>query len=212
MNGKPWTETDIAELKKLYPDNAAKAVAEIIGRSLGAVYGMAKKLNLSKSDAFYASVESGRTLGQHDTSGCFVQGQKPWNKGKAFPSRGRSAEMHFKKGRQPHNTKPIGSERLNDGYLQRKMTNTGYPPKDWVPVHRLLWEQHNGPIPNGEVLIFSNGDRTDIRLDNLEVLTRGQLAIRNSIHNYPEELAELMRLQGQVKRQIRKREKAEHEK
>ncbi len=57
-------------------------------------------------------------------------------------------ETMFKKGQVGTRFMPIGSERINaDGYLDRKVSATGYPPRDWVAVHRLLWIEHHGPIP-----------------------------------------------------------------
>lgn len=38
-----------------------------------------------------------------------------------------------------------------------------------LPVHRALYIAANGPIPKGGQIVFKNGDKTDIRLDNLEL-------------------------------------------
>ena len=59
-------------------------------------------------------------------------------------------------------------------------------------MHRLLWEQANGLIPPGHVVVFMDGDRTHIAHDNLELITRGELARRNTIHNLPEDLKEVL--------------------
>ncbi|WKE65039.1 HNH endonuclease signature motif containing protein [Gallaecimonas kandeliae] len=124
-------------------------------------------------------------------TGCFEKGNSPHNAGvKGWQAGGRSAETRFKKGDQPSNWAPIGSERLCDGYLQRKMTDTGYPPADWVEVHRLLWEEHHGPIPDKHVVTFKDGDKANITLDNLELISRAEHAMRNKMGfgSYPEEL------------------------
>lgn len=130
----------------------------------------------------------GMTTGR---SGYFEKGQKPWNAGmKGWKAGGRASETQFKKGDKPHNWVPVGTERLLDGYLQRKMTDTGYPPADWVEVHRLLWEEHQGPIPESHIVVFKDGDRTHIALDNLELISRAENAIRNKLGfgAYPDEL------------------------
>lgn len=40
------------------------------------------------------------------------------------------------------------------------------------PVHRRVWEEANGPIPEGHVIHHRNGDRLDNRLENLECILR----------------------------------------
>ena len=40
-----------------------------------------------------------------------------------------------------------------------------------VSLHRYVWEQANGPIPDGYIIHHKNGDRYDNRLENLEMVT-----------------------------------------
>lgn len=107
----------------------------------------------------------------------FVKGQTSWNKGKKFESRGRSAETQFKKGQRPLNYRPIGSERYTkDGYVEIKVSDTG---RRWKHKHVHLWEQVNGAVPKGHAVIFLDGDKYNLSLDNLKLITRGELARLN---------------------------------
>lgn len=115
---------------------------------------------------------------------------------------GRSAETRFKPGNRPHTWVPIGTEQIRDGYLWRKVTD-GHGRHDWRQVHVMLWEQHNGPVPKGLILVFRDRNKQNIQLDNLELITRAENCRRNSIHRYPPELKEVIRLQKKLERAIR---------
>lgn len=104
---------------------------------------------------------------------------------------------------QPHTRKPIGTEKVDsDGYLRRKLTDTGYPPKDWVAVHRINWEAAHGPIPKGHMVIFRDGDKTNVAVENLELISFREQMRRNTLHNYPKEIAQAIQLRGALIRRI----------
>lgn len=114
--------------------------------------------------------------------GRFRKGQQPHNKGQKMPAdtyEKCSATM-FKKGQiagaAARKLCPVGAEHFNAS-MQYWTVKTG--PKKWAAKHRLLWEQHHGPIPPGHVVIFRDGNPHNITLENLEMLTRAQLATRN---------------------------------
>ena len=47
----------------------------------------------------------------------------------------------FKPGNRPWTHRPVGAQRITkDGYLQRKVSDTGYTPRDWTGEHILMWE------------------------------------------------------------------------
>lgn len=73
---------------------------------------------------------------------------------------------------------PIGSKTVDPsrGY---HLTKVREGTRGWVPDHILLWEQHHGPLPKNMFLIFANGNKDDIRLDNLLLVTRGELGLLN---------------------------------
>ncbi len=54
---------------------------------------------------------------------------------------------------------------------------------------------------------FKDGNKQNIALDNLELVSRADLMKRNSYHNYGKEIAQLVQLKGAVTRQINKRER-----
>lgn len=112
-------------------------------------------------------------------TGWFRKGREPGNKGKrmeefASPEAiARSAKTRFKPGHRPKNELPVGSIVENsDGYLLRKKSMVGSQWERWEMLHRAIWEEQNGPIPKGMVLIFLDGDRTNCNIENLEIVTQ----------------------------------------
>lgn len=206
-----WTEEEIALLRKLYPHFTSLAIARTMGRTEGAISGQARKLGLKKSEE-HLKVNGGRWRGDHPNSvpHRFPKGLVPWNKGKHVVTGGRSAETRFKPGSKPGNWMPIGSERItNDGYLHRKLTDTGYPPRDWVPVHHIAWKEAGRQIPTGFRLVFKDGNKLNVALDNLELVSIADLMRRNTIHNLPPEVRDVINLRRALVRKINRHERAQ---
>ena len=110
-------------------------------------------------------------------TGRFEKGQDSHNKGqKMLDHVYRAAEpTMFKPGNLPHNTLPVGTElELPDGYLWVKINDIPKAKKNvnWKQKHRLLWEQNYGPIPEGHLVIFKDGDRRNFDLDNLACISK----------------------------------------
>lgn len=203
----------LAELTTRYPNEKAAKIAESMGVSVCNVRYQAQKLRLRKSKEFFASSESGRTDGKRGLTGRFQKGHQTWNKGINFPSRGRAVETQFKKGHRPMNAQPIGSYRITkDGLLQRKISNDkGSNSKRWRSVHELVWVEANGAVPKNHIVVFKKGMNTtnpdEITIDKVECISRQELMRRNTVHNLPEELAEVVRLRGVLNRKINSRSK-----
>lgn len=197
---RPWTEIERTVLRKFYPDAPTFVIAKALGRPLTQVYQQARKLDLQKSATYLASDAACR-LRRGDSVGAafqFPKGHKPWNKGKKGVATGGLA-TRFKAGAMPHNHVPVGTEVTDpDGYLKRKIAE----PKTWVYVHRYEWERVHGPIPKSHSLVFKDGNKANVSLDNLELRTKAEMMLRNSVHNLPPELVEVIQLQGALKRKI----------
>lgn len=207
-----WTDDQLALLRELYPDTRTTDLIDIIGRDEKSIYQKAHALGIRKSAAFLASPASGRTNGRQGIGTRFTKGQTSWNKGKSCPTRGRSAETQFKKGvRQGVAVKlyqPIGAERISkDGYLERKINDDLPLQKRWRAVHLVMWEAANGPLPKGHAICFKDGNKANLTLDNFELISRADLMRRNTLHNYPKEIAQLIQLRGAINRKINNRSK-----
>jgi len=100
----------------------------------------------------------------------------PFNKDKKGIWYKGSEKTWFKKGNTPINHRPLGSERVTvDGYTEIKVAE----PNKWRLKQQLVWEEHNGPIKKGYAVIFGDGNRQNLDIDNLILVTRQQLLILN---------------------------------
>lgn len=107
----------------------------------------------------------------------FKKGQIPFNKGKK--GIGGWEPTQFKKGNIPHNRKAIGTERINDeGYVDVKIQD-GQGHKNWKPKHQIIWEEKNGPVPKGHVIIFADRNKLNLDIDNLILISRKQFITLN---------------------------------
>ena len=209
----PWTPSQDATLRAIYPENSAAECAAVLGRGVRAIYSRAAFLGLKKPLDWIANRARLRSA-QPDHGGIaqrFVPGQAPWNKGKPHPSSGRAVDTQFKPGHKPHTWHPIGHERISaDGYHQVKMSDTGVTRRDYVNISHLVWfYAGRGDIPPGHALIFKDGNKLNADLDNLELVTRAELMRSNTLHRLPEELVRVVRLRGAINRQINKRTRME---
>jgi hypothetical protein len=217
-NHKHWTPEEDALLRQLYPDTSGKKIAQRIGLTVTRVYQRAARLGLAKSDEYIARLNAdlGRQLNINGYAHRFPSGHVPANKGLRRPgyAPGRMAETQFKKGQRAGAAEakwlPVGTVKLNpDGYLRRKIADEpeeiagkGGRSTNWEFVHRRVWEDAHGPIPEGYRIWWKDGDHLNCSLDNLELLSGHDHMMRTTIHNLPPRLKEVIVLRGAINRQI----------
>jgi hypothetical protein len=101
--------------------------------------------------------------------GSFRPGHVSANKGKTHPSR-------------RGNYRPVGSERMENGYVVIKVSDRKNRfHKNWRRKHDVIWEKAHGKIPRGHIVIFADGNKLNFALDNLILVSRGELAVMNRL-------------------------------
>jgi len=212
-----WEPADDDVMRRFYPGMSTAKLARRLRRSVCSVNARADLLGLRKSEAYLASPDACRLRRGDDVGAAFrfPPGHVPANKGLRRPGwfAGRMRETQFKRGGVSHTWKPIGATRLVDGYVYRKVTDVRHVPwtVNWKPEHVLIWERVHGPVPAGHRLWFKNGDKTDIRLDNLECISGREAMARTTVHNLPKPIAQTVQLLGALNRQIRRRTRGEEQ-
>lgn len=201
-SNNPYTPEKIKILQDLYPNTKNVEIAKVLGVSESSIIAAGFRFKLRKTEEF---------MRFHSEKGMYKKGSTPKNKGKKWSeymsTEGikNSSATTFKKGQKPINHKPVGFERISkDGYVEVKV---GEGLRMFRLKHRVVYEQHFGKIPTGYNVQFKDGDRKNFSPDNLVLRTKSENMKRNTLHNYPKEIANTIQLMGALTRQINKSKK-----
>lgn len=209
MPRRYWKKNEEELLSQLWAGDGlfAREIAIIFQRPVSQVYNKAFAMGLRRPGKLRS--KAGKIGSQTEASRAhqFTSGHAPANKGKMMSPElyAKCAPTMFKKGNTPKNHREVGSERVGkDGYLWVKVAE----PNKWKQKHRVLWEETYGPVGKGYNVQFKDGNRQNITLENLYLISRAQqLKEQNSLTaRYPKELQDIIRLRGAVKRQIKRKE------
>lgn len=194
--GRKWSAKEIAHLKELWRNKTIHECSEILGRATSSIYYKVSEQGF-KRDPGHENM-SPRTQ--------FKKGNKPWNYGlKGWDSGGNSHKTRFKRGHgNSNNAHPVGTEKHDtDGVLLRKVSAVGARNEKWRPVKDIIYEQHNGDIPEGCIVNFNDGNKENYDPSNLVALTRAQMLDRNRIQRYGSEVHGLAIALGIFKSKLR---------
>jgi hypothetical protein len=185
-----WTPQELAFLREKYPSMINRDLAVLMGRTLPSLKWKSHSLGLKKSDDFFNSAFSGRLNGIQGMETRLQKFHPGWNKGlkqkdyltpEAYE---RAKQNRFKAGQDPHNTVPIGTERISkDGYVEVKVRHEKglVNSINFEFKHRILFENAFGPIPKKMILVMKDGDKMNYALDNLELITKSENMQRNRL-------------------------------
>ena len=158
-----WTNEEKEYLESIVKNNSYKEIT--------------KKMN----DRFNCDFSEGQIKGfmarnklVTGRGGHFKKGYIPWNKGTKGLT--KANKTSFKKGIIHFNYKQVGEERIDKyGYVQIKVAE----PNKWDLKHRVIYEKHYGEIPKNHAVIFADGDKSNLDIDNLLLVSRQQLLVLN---------------------------------
>lgn len=141
-----------------------------------------KKFNLNVSESGIAGRKNRLNIKSGINGGQFQKGQVSFNKGKKWDEymskkgQANSRKTTFKKRNVPHNHRPVGSERITiDGFSEIKVAE----PNKWDLKSRVIYEKHFGKIPEGYIIIYLDGNKLNLELDNLKAISRAEELIMN---------------------------------
>lgn len=113
-------------------------------------------------------------------------GSVPYTKGKTWDEymdkehQAKSRQTCYSKGHKPANEMKIGDvAQTSDGYLIIKVSNVGSQWERWRFIHKMVYEECFGPIPEGSVVLFKDGDKMNCNPENLCLITKSERAVLN---------------------------------
>lgn len=162
-----FSDEQIEFIREIAPGRYAAEITEMVNKQFNLDLKVSQIESCKKNHNIMSGIDSR-----------FKKGMIPYNKGKKGSMSPEQYEKckatMFKKENIPQNHRPIGSERIDrDGYTYIKVAE----PNKWKLKHRLLWEEHNGPIPHKHRLIFADGNRQNICLENLLLVSYAESLI-----------------------------------
>jgi len=197
-----WTKQEIKFITDNYSDMNTADIATILNRPLSGVYGKAYTMGLKKSKDYMTkllAIESAK-LKELGKTYQFKTGNVPYNYGQKMSTilYEKCQKTMFKKGQKPHNTRKEGEEsKSTDGYTYVKIADN-----DWRLKHRVIWEKINGPIPDNHIVVFKDNNLTNFDINNLQLITKADNMLRNTIHQYPQPIQDIIKLNNKLKKKI----------
>lgn len=159
-----YSEETIDFVRKNCKGKTRSEMQELLKKELGLEFTLMQVKYLYRQPGVHSGI-----------TGCFVKGQPSHNKGKKMTEeqKAKIAATMFKKGSRPHNAQPVGTEIINEeGYHVVKVAE----PNKWVFKHRLIWKEHYGEIPKGMNIVFKDGNKDHLVIENLVMLTNAESA------------------------------------
>jgi hypothetical protein len=158
-----WTNEEKIYMAEITPGNSHKDILRLMCEKFNYDFTMTQITSAIKR----YNLNTGRT-------GRYEKGRIPYNKG----TKGimKPNKTSFKKGDIPANHREVGSERINVyGYTEVKVAE----PNKWKLKHRVIYEEHYGEIPKNHNVIFADGNKLNLDINNLVLVNKDQLLVLN---------------------------------
>lgn len=167
-----YSEEFIDYLRKIVPGKTTKEIMDQIKND-----GVEEKYGIELTEAKLSNIKFEYRIKSGMRPNAFKKGNIPSNKGVKMSKERyeKCKKTMFKKGQLPAGTREIGEERKQkDGAIYVKVGIN-----EWKPKNRIVWEKNNGPIPEGHIIIFLDGNTENCNIENLAMVSRAENQMLN---------------------------------
>lgn len=173
-----FNQSEIGYIKSHYKGTPFPELLKGLNEEFGKEFKLNQLLHFCYSHGFKNGIDT-RLTGKEGMNTRFKKGSVPYTKGKHVEDFMKSPEALerykttlFKKGHTPHNKEAVGTVVVDSlGYLIKKVAE----PNKWEKLHKLVWEEAHGKLEEGQKIIFLDGNKQNVSLDNL-------MAVSNSVN------------------------------
>jgi len=220
---RPWSPDDLEILKKHCDLETNAELAARLGRTVQAIK---TKLNetrfrngapegIATPPPFWSAEESRQLLELYSTLPALEVAKRLHRSTGSIRERLKTIRVQqSKRGLHVRKkfTHPVGHRAWDThGTMWQKVSLTGPRHQRWRHAHEMIWEEANGPIPDGYVVVFKNNDRSIVALDNLELITLSEKWYRRRHVGEPPEITAISFPLLKLQEAIRKREHEEQD-
>lgn len=211
---KAWTVREIKILRDVYPTETSKVVARLTGRAVTSIHKKAQALGIKKvtrnngptrtSTSWPWDAQDDEDLKRsYATKGVEALAAALGRSKTAIYARAHILGITNSAGQG--RPAPLGAERMNRGYLMRKVAKTGIRKNDWKRVDLIEWEAMHGPIPEGYALLAPQ--KRPRLLESFRLVHRDELPLLKAAANASPETRRLRVLKSQFGWQLSRIEK-----
>jgi len=179
---RKYTDVQLDYIKATFPGRSAAELTNLFNKKYNTYFTTAQLASIAYRNGIKngldCRIKPGERIGIATE---FKKGQKSWNKGTKglCGTHPNCQKTQFKKGASVYNQAPVGTEGVTtDGYVWVKTAEPNVRPYK----HILIWEQLHGKIPPGHCLIFADGNKQNVVIENLILVTRAELGLLNRHH------------------------------
>lgn len=204
LSSTKWSADEVALIRDRYSSTPAKVLAAQLGRSYQAVMkkasalGVARPAGVSQTPHRWTASDDAEFIAMYpEALQADVAARFGITERAAYA---RAFKLGVKRESRARHCSALGTERLHRGVLERKVAATGVRKLDWKRVEVIEWEEVNGPVPAGYLLVKPRN--VERHAEALQLIRLEEMPLAAARALAPVEVRELINIKASFGRQL----------